>query len=32
MMADPDLAPIRSRPDFRSLAMDFAFPDDPFAR
>src|SRR5262249_2570680 len=30
MMADLELAPIRSRPDFRLLAMDLAFPDDPF--
>ena len=27
---DPDLAPIRSRPDFQYLMMDLAFPADPF--
>jgi hypothetical protein len=29
---DHDLDPLRSRPDFRQLMMDLAFPDDPFAR
>jgi serine/threonine-protein kinase len=29
--SDPDLAPLRSRPDFRRMMMDLAFPDDPFA-
>jgi tetratricopeptide (TPR) repeat protein len=29
---DPDLDPIRSRPDFRAFRLDLAFPDDPFAR
>jgi hypothetical protein len=28
---DPDLDPLRSRPDFQLLIMDVAFPDDPFA-
>ena len=28
---DTDLDPLRSRPDFRLLMMDLAFPDDPFA-
>ena len=28
---DPDLAPIRSRPDFQRLMMDLAFPAQPFA-
>ena len=32
LMADPDLAAIRSRPDFRLLVMDQAMPDHPFAR
>ena len=32
MMADPNLIPIRSRPDFQLLLMDLAFPADPFAR
>ena len=27
---DPDLKPIRSRPDFQLLMMDLAFPTDPF--
>jgi tetratricopeptide (TPR) repeat protein len=31
MMAHTDLLPIRSRPDFRLLVLDLAFPDDPFA-
>jgi serine/threonine-protein kinase len=30
LMTDTDLAPIRSRPDFQLLAMDIAFPSDPF--
>jgi hypothetical protein len=29
---DPDLTPIRSRPDFRLLMMDVAFPAEPFDR
>jgi len=29
---DPDLDPIRSRPDFRLLMLDLGFPADPFAR
>jgi hypothetical protein len=29
---DSDLTPIRSRPDFRLLMMDLAFPADPFTR
>jgi tetratricopeptide (TPR) repeat protein len=29
---DPDLKPIRSRPDFQVLILDLAFPADPFAR
>jgi serine/threonine-protein kinase len=28
---DPDLAPLRSRPDFQSLALDMDFPASPFA-
>jgi tetratricopeptide (TPR) repeat protein len=31
MRIDPDLVPIRSRPDFRMLLMDMDFPADPFA-
>src|SRR5262249_48692437 len=31
LMTDTDLVPIRSRRDFRLLAMDVAFPSDPFA-
>jgi hypothetical protein len=31
-MAGPDLTPIRPHLDFRSLAMDFGFPDDRFVR
>jgi serine/threonine-protein kinase len=31
MRADPDLAPIRSRPDFQLLVLDMAFPEQPFA-
>jgi serine/threonine-protein kinase len=29
---DPDLNPLRSRPDFQLLMMDLEFPDDPFTR
>jgi tetratricopeptide (TPR) repeat protein len=29
---DPDLGPLRDRPDFRLLLMDLAMPADPFAR
>jgi tetratricopeptide (TPR) repeat protein len=32
MLADPDLLPLRSRHDFYLLALDMAFPTDPFAR
>jgi len=32
MRSDPDLDPLRSRPDFQFLMMDLAFPADPFAR
>jgi hypothetical protein len=32
MRRDPDLDPLRSRPDFRLLLMDLAFPADPLAR
>jgi serine/threonine-protein kinase len=32
MQRDPDLDPLRSRPDFQLLMMDLEFPDDPFAR
>jgi serine/threonine-protein kinase len=32
MRIDPDLDPLRSRPDFQLLMMDLEFPDDPFAR
>jgi serine/threonine-protein kinase len=32
MQRDPDLDPLRSRPDFQLLMMDLQFPDDPFAR
>jgi serine/threonine-protein kinase len=31
MRKDPDLDPLRSRPDFRMLMMDLAFPENPFA-
>ena len=31
MRTDPDLDPIRSRPDFQALFRDVAFPTDPFA-
>jgi serine/threonine-protein kinase len=31
MRIDPDLDPLRSRPDFQVLLMDLAMPDDPFA-
>jgi serine/threonine-protein kinase len=31
MLADPDFAPLRDRPDFRLLALDMAFPSGPFA-
>jgi hypothetical protein len=29
---DPDLDPLRSRPDFQALLLDLSFPADPFAR
>jgi hypothetical protein len=32
MGRDPDLDPLRSRPDFQALMMDLAFPADPFQR
>jgi serine/threonine protein kinase len=32
MGSDPDLDPLRSRPDFQLLMMDLAFPADPFPR
>jgi serine/threonine-protein kinase len=32
MRRDPDLDSLRSRPDFRLLLLDLAFPADPFAR
>jgi serine/threonine-protein kinase len=32
MRIDPDLDPIRSRPDFQLLLMDLAFPPDPFSK
>jgi hypothetical protein len=32
MRRDPDLDPLRARPDFRLLMMDLEFPNDPFAR
>jgi serine/threonine-protein kinase len=32
MRRDPDLDPLRSRPDFQVLLLDLAFPADPFAR
>jgi serine/threonine-protein kinase len=31
LAADPDLVPIRSRPDFQMLRLDVSFPVDPFA-
>ena len=31
MRRDPDLAPLRSRPDFQLLMMDLSFPAEPFA-
>jgi serine/threonine-protein kinase len=31
LLGDPDLAAIRSRPDFQLLALDMAFPEQPFA-
>src|SRR5262249_23686600 len=31
MQRDPDLDPLRSRPDFQLLMKDLAMPDDPFA-
>jgi hypothetical protein len=32
MNRDPDLDPLRSRPDFQLLMMDLAMPAEPFAR
>jgi hypothetical protein len=31
IQTDPDLDPLRSRPDFQLLMLDLAFPDDPLA-
>jgi serine/threonine protein kinase/tetratricopeptide (TPR) repeat protein len=31
LSTDPDLAPLRDRPDFRLLLLDVEFPDEPFA-
>jgi hypothetical protein len=31
MNKDPGLEPLRTRPDFHSLMIDLAMPDDPFA-
>jgi eukaryotic-like serine/threonine-protein kinase len=32
LRTDPDLAPLRDRPDFRLLLLDLSFPAEPFAR
>ena len=32
MRVDPDLDPLRARPDFQMLVLDLAMPDEPFAR
>jgi hypothetical protein len=32
LRTDPDLAPLRDRPDFQELLLDLAFTADPFAR
>ncbi len=32
MRRDPDLDPLRPRPDFQSLMMDLEFPEEPFAK
>jgi serine/threonine-protein kinase len=32
MRRDPDLDPLRSRPDFQALMMDLEFPEEPFAK
>jgi hypothetical protein len=32
MRRDPDLDPLRSRPEFQALLLDLTFPEDPFAR
>jgi hypothetical protein len=32
MRRDPDLDPLRTRPDFQALMMDLEFPSDPFAK
>jgi serine/threonine protein kinase len=32
LRTDPDLDPLRSRPDFQQLMMDIVFPADPFAK
>jgi hypothetical protein len=31
MRRDPDLAPLRARPDFHALMADLVFPSDPFS-
>jgi hypothetical protein len=32
MNRDPDLDPLRARPDFQVLMADFSFPSDPFSK
>jgi hypothetical protein len=32
LRTDPDLAPLRDRPEFQELLLDLAFPADPFTR
>jgi hypothetical protein len=32
MRRDPDLDPLRARPEFQTLLLDLTFPDDCFAR
>jgi hypothetical protein len=32
MKRDPDLDPLRVRPDFQALMADLAFPSDPFSK
>jgi hypothetical protein len=32
MKRDPDLDPLRMRPDFQALMADLAFPSDPFSK
>ena len=31
MRRDPDLDPLRARPDFQALLLDLEFPSDPFS-